>query len=135
MFFVSMHAYSRKIKIYPGTGSVLENTENTINIPFFFHNPLDKYKFTDDRCYESYEESVLPLIQQFNPDLILISNGLDMHQLDSLEGLNLSVDFYNRICRSLKSFNVPLVYVLEGGYNPNVISEVSLSLLDILTET
>lgn len=133
MFFVSIHAYSKILKIYPGTGSEKENTFNTVNVPFTLKRLEDKTKYTDERCYGIYEEKVLPLINNFNPDLILISNGLDSHKDDFLEGLNLTVDFYNRVSLSLKRIGVPLIYVLEGGYNPRVISEVSLSILDILT--
>lgn len=134
IFLISMHAYSDTYTIYPGTGSRKDNRSNIINIPLIHRIPQDKEKYTDDICTKLFTSIVLKEINNFNPDLIIISNGLDAHKDDPLAGLNLTVEYYNNVCRALKALEIPLAYVLEGGYNPTVIKDVSLSLIDILLE-
>lgn len=135
IFALSMHAFSKRLKVYPGTGSEEENTANTVNIPLMLKKLEDRKKiYTDKKCIGIYEERVLPIINNYNPDLIIIANGMDMHFQDKLEGLAVTDEFYKHICRSLKALNVPLIYSLQGGYTPETIKRVSLSLIDILLE-
>lgn len=135
LFLISMHAYGiNNHYVYPGTGFYNENKNNVYNIPLKLNCEEDKYKYDDDHCINLFDKKILSKIQKYNPDLILISNGLDAHRNDPLSGLNLTRQFYVDICTRLKSLNVPLIYILEGGYNPNVISDVSLAIINKLLE-
>jgi acetoin utilization deacetylase AcuC-like enzyme len=57
-----------------------------------------------------------------NPNIIIVSCGFDGHQDDTLQGFNLTDEAYVRIVRHLKTYNVPVLYVLEGGYNKYAIN-------------
>jgi acetoin utilization deacetylase AcuC-like enzyme len=131
-FGISMHAHSTTIRIYPGTGSEESNKINIKNIPLNLNCIEDKNKYTDDVCLKKFREKAIPWIIEFNPDIILISNGFDMHQDDPLAGLNLTSKFYVEVAKHLKEYNVPLIYVLEGGYNPDVIRDCSKEIIDEL---
>lgn len=129
-FLISMHAFGTNI--YPFCGSKKENTNNVKNFPLLINEPSDKFKYTDSYCLSIMENKIIPLLENWSPDLILISNGFDADRRDPLAGLNLTKEFYVETCKMLKTFNVPLIYVLEGGYNPNVIKDNSIAIIDEL---
>lgn len=132
MFFVSIHAYGDLI--FPGTGSVEENTNNVRNFPIILDNYYDRKRHNDNEYMSLMNNEIHDLIVDFNPELILISNGLDAHENDQLEGLGLTNQFYIDATKKLISYNVPLIFVLEGGYNPDVIKNVSIDMLLELTK-
>lgn len=68
-------------------------------------------------------------IKSFDPSIIIISNGLDAHRDDYLAGMNLTNHFYIEATKILKSYNVPLIFILEGGYNPEVVKNVSFDII------
>ena len=121
ILFISSHQYP----FYPGTGSIHEtgksDAEGTIiNIPLQVGAGDDGFKLF-------YEKIVIPSIERFNPDLILVSAGYDAHWEDPLANLNLSLAGYNWISKKLietakKICNDKIVFFLEGGYNLNVLS-------------
>lgn len=80
---------------------------------------------------------VEPAIRAFQPDLILVSAGLDAAEGDLLGDCKLTPDAYYAITNSLLDAagrSTPTVVALEGGYNldilGNYIEAVALALLD-----
>lgn len=127
---VSIHAFGNNI--YPGTGSAESSTENCLNIPLILDKKRNKLFYSNKRVMKIFIEQVLPFIQSKNPDVIIVSNGLDMHKKDTFVGLGLSDKFYCEATNKLKEFRIPLMFILEGGYNSKVISSVSQKLICIL---
>ena len=85
----------------------------------------------------AFTEAVLPALQGYQPDLILIACGLDAAKGDLLGDCGLTPDMYYTMTQSLLDVagtNVPIVAVLEGGYNLDVcaacMEQVALALLD-----
>jgi acetoin utilization deacetylase AcuC-like enzyme len=120
ILFISSHQYP----FYPGTGSINEigngEAEGTvINIPF----PAG---VGDNGFRKAYETIVIPSIEKFKPDLILISAGYDAHWDDPLANLSLSLRGFNWISKRLietanKICSSKIVFFLEGGYNLEVL--------------
>jgi acetoin utilization deacetylase AcuC-like enzyme len=133
-YLISMHAFSINpdLQIYPGTGSHLTNTANIKNVPLIHNKQEDRFRYNDKLCIKLFDERIIPWINEYGPDIILISNGLDAHKDDPVGKLNLTEKFYVHVANSLKKFNVPLIYVLEGGYNPDVVRDVSIAIVDEL---
>ncbi len=113
--------------IFPGTGRISEVGSGkgkgfTVNIPF------------DDGCGDSsYEMAltkvILPVIEQFKPDMIMVSLGTDAHYEDLLAGLNLSSRGYVDMMKRLhglanKICNGRFAVFLEGGYALSPLSEI-----------
>ncbi len=67
-------------------------------------------------------------------DLIIISNGFDAHKDDLYETINFDNNYYKNVANKLKGFGVPVMYILEGGYNPNVIAECSRDIIAVLND-
>jgi acetoin utilization deacetylase AcuC-like enzyme len=71
---------------------------------------------------EAMEAVILPRVEAFSPDLIIISAGFDAHRRDPLGSLNLVEADYAWATRRLmeiarKTCNDRVVSVLEGGYD------------------
>lgn len=123
IYFCSIHFFSKTF--YPGTGKVSENNEKVFNIPL----PKQTNELT---YFEKFNNIVKPYLEKVNPDIVIVSNGLDAHVNDIMKVMKLTNNFYIEVSKYLKSLNKPLIYILEGGYNPNVISEVSKGIIDVL---
>jgi acetoin utilization deacetylase AcuC-like enzyme len=116
--FVSLHQDPRTC--YPGSGyawetGVGEGVGRTLNIPF---DPGSG----DSEYLAALHAKVLPALDQFSPEFLLISAGFDAHHDDPLAQISLSEDAFEAITRLLVSVanrhcGGKIVSLLEGGYN------------------
>ena len=103
--------------LYPGTGATSERGEhNTIvNAPLRAGDGGERFR-------EAFETVILPRVEAFRADLILISGGFDAHWRDPVANLQLTeadfawatrklVDIADRRCGGR------VVSLLEGGYD------------------
>jgi acetoin utilization deacetylase AcuC-like enzyme len=129
LLYVSLHEFP----FYPGTGWVTEVGEGvgrgaTVNIPLPGGTSASSY-------LAAFSRLVMPVLTEFRPDWVLVSNGYDAHVRDPLGGLNLESDHYGWMARSLVSV-VPsnrVIAFLEGGYDLDALGESSVATLDGLT--
>ena len=117
---------------YPGTGAETDKGEGkgkgyTAN---FFMMPESK----DEELLDIYENDLPPLIEKFNPDIILVSAGYDLHESDPLAQLNITTDGIRTMVRGLlDSKEIPFVFFLEGGYDVRALGEnVKVTLEEML---
>ena len=121
VLYLSIH----QAGIYPGTGPSSdfgsgEGEGFTINLPV----PAG----ADEEIWLSLvEHIVLPVAMSFEPDRVLVSAGFDAHRADPLAGCRLEADSFAKIAchvRDLASrLEAPLGVVLEGGYEPDALTE------------
>jgi acetoin utilization deacetylase AcuC-like enzyme len=124
IYFISLHAFGPFV--YPETGSIDSNNERILNVPIDVTiDPESRRYVTDHHYLNLVRTKVLPFVQHANLDLLIISNGLDGHRDDPLEGFNLSDNLYVELAKLLKTLGMPLLYVTEGGYSPTVVNNVS----------
>ena len=114
---------SQQMPLWPGTGSKEEqgNFNNIVNIPL----PPGS---SGVLMREKYEMLVFPALQEFKPELILISAGFDAHEADPLAELNWSTEDFSwlteRICKIASDCcGGRLVSTLEGGYDLEALAE------------
>jgi len=116
VLYASLHQYP----FYPGTGSAWETGEGrgrgaTLNCPM----PAG----ASDREYETaFCEQILPKIEGFKPEAVLVSAGFDAHESDPLASINLSTEFFGWMTERMmeaadKHADGRLLSLLEGGYN------------------
>ena len=112
MFFGSTH----QMPLYPGTGSMSETgVGNIFNAPL---SPGDGGVV----FRQAMERHILPALDAFQPDIVLISAGFDAHTDDPLASLNLVEDDFAWATRKImdaadKHCGGRVVSMLEGGYN------------------
>ncbi|MGI9484210.1 MAG: histone deacetylase family protein [Hyphomicrobiales bacterium] len=112
LFYGSTH----QMPLYPGTGSKTETGEGNI-----FNAPLSNGDGSE-AFREAMTTTVLPALDAFEPELVIISAGFDAHQADPLGGLNLVEEDYVWITLRLmdaadKHADGRIISVLEGGYD------------------
>ena len=107
--FISIHQDGRTL--YPGSGFIDElggpnAIGTTLNIPLPPNTSDEGYLYT-------IEKVVLPILDEFKPDLIVNSAGQDNHFSDPITNMNFSAQGYAELTSMLK----PHIAVLEGGYS------------------
>ena len=116
-FFCSLHEHPSFC--YPGTGRRLEKGKGlglgaTLNVPLAPHAG-------DRELLEAFEREVVPSIEAFRPELILLSAGFDAHRDDPIAELECTEDAYIHMTRRVleladRHCEGRVVSVLEGGY-------------------
>ena len=114
---------SQQIPLWPGTGTEEEqgNYNNIVNIPL-------PPRSNGSIMRQKYEALVFPVLQKFEPELILISAGFDAHEADPLAELNWSTADFSwlteRLCKIAEECcEARLVSTLEGGYDLKALAD------------
>ena len=79
-----------------------------------------------------FDKQVFPFVQNFNPELFIISAGFDAHRNDPLAGINLEVEDYAYMARRCLEIQSNLLLGLEGGYNLDVLGECCVAVMNEL---
>jgi acetoin utilization deacetylase AcuC-like enzyme len=106
VLFVSLHQWP----FYPGSGGPDEQNETTVNIP------LDAGS-GDAQYLEAFSEIVVPVVERFGPDLLLVSAGFDAHEADPLAHMRVTAKGFGELSSGLAALAPRIGAVLEGGYN------------------
>ena len=124
VLYISLH--QDPSTCYPGTGRKTETGKGpgqgtTLNFPFPAHSHDEDY-------LEVMDGDVLPALEAFRPDCLMISAGFDAHRDDPLAHMNLTQKGYMILGALLGSFakdfcGSHIITVLEGGYNLAVLEE------------
>ncbi|AZR72991.1 histone deacetylase [Anoxybacter fermentans] len=106
---ISIHQDGRTL--YPGTGFTWElggpgAMAKTLNIPL----PPGT---TDEGYLYVIDELILPILEEFKPDLIINSAGQDNHYSDPLTNMGITAQGYAELNHRLN----PHLAVLQGGYS------------------
>ena len=120
VLYVSSHQYP----FYPGTGAAHETGAGagrgyTVNVPL-------EAGATDADYLLAYTAIVLPVLEQFQPALTLISAGFDAHERDPLASMRMSTEGFGAIVGGLATLarrHGSLALVTEGGYDLTALEE------------
>ena len=129
VLYLSTHQFPH----YPGTGAFNEIGEGagkgfTVNFPV----PAGR----DDAFFvHLYNDLAVPVLEQFKPDLILVSAGYDTHAKDPLAGMKMTADGFGAIASALTAAarrlcQGRLIFLLEGGYDPKGLTEGVVATID-----
>ena len=85
-------------------------------------NAATKVGAVDEDYQIVFREVVVPVLQQFEPDLVMISAGFDAHERDPLAGMRLTTPAFGAMTAELRRVaddccHGRLVAVTEGGYD------------------
>jgi len=132
VLYVSSHQYP----FYPGTGAAHETGTGagkgyTVNVPL-------EAGATDADYLLAYTAIVLPVLEQFQPALTLISAGFDAHERDPLASMRMSTEGFGAIVGGLASLarrHGSLALVTEGGYDLTALEDSLDASLTAIQET
>jgi acetoin utilization deacetylase AcuC-like enzyme len=130
------YASSHQFPFYPGTGAATETGENggrgtTLNVPLAAG--------TQDAAFvEAYEQRIIPALDGFGPDVLVVSAGFDAHERDPLGGLRITTDGYRRVVTLLDDASRRWcrrrsIWVTEGGYHLGALRECLDATIDVLS--
>ena len=112
-----MYCSTHQMPLFPGTGASGERGEHDtiVNAPLASGDGGAKFR-------SAFENLILPQIQKFTPELLIISAGFDAHRRDPLASLELDASDFGWVTRKLMdaahaSAGGRIVSVLEGGYD------------------
>ena len=119
VLFASCHQWP----LYPGTGAADEvgtgeGEGTTINVPLPAGAAGDTYRHALDAL-------IVPAVERFAPDWLLVSAGFDAHRADPLTDLGLSSGDYADLMEQLTTLvsRGRLVAFLEGGYDLGALAD------------
>jgi acetoin utilization deacetylase AcuC-like enzyme len=130
VLFISSHQFP----FYPGTGAANETGRGagkgfTINLPL----PAGS---GDAEFNKVYKDTVVPALQKFRPELVLVSAGFDAHERDPLAGMRLTTDGYGALTSLLlhaadELCDGRIVFVTEGGYDLRALAECCQRVIEL----
>jgi acetoin utilization deacetylase AcuC-like enzyme len=111
-----LYASTHQMPLYPGTAALNETgAGNIVNAPLSPDSGSDSFR-------EAFSSRVLPAVEAFRPELVIVSAGFDAHHRDPLAEINLTEDDFDWATGKLleqagRSASNRLVSLLEGGYD------------------
>jgi acetoin utilization deacetylase AcuC-like enzyme len=122
VLYVSLHQFP----FYPGTGAADEVGSGagkgfTVNLPL-------EVGSVDDDYHVAFSEVVVPVLRQYDPDLLLVSAGFDAHERDPLAGMRLTSAAFGAMTMELRKVAEAccegrIVLMTEGGYDLRALAE------------
>ncbi|MET3779669.1 acetoin utilization deacetylase AcuC-like enzyme [Brevundimonas sp. 1080] len=112
LFLASIH----QMPLYPGTGAASETgVGNIVNAPVAPHAARENWRAI-------FAGGLMPALESFRPDLILISAGFDAHRRDPLAHQSLEAGDFAWATRAIlevarRTCSGKVVSALEGGYD------------------
>ncbi|MGM4989860.1 histone deacetylase family protein [Tardiphaga sp. 841_E9_N1_2] len=112
-----MYCSTHQMPLFPGTGASQERGEHDTVVNAPLHDGDGSAKFRS-----AFDNLILPQLQKFAPELLIISAGFDAHRRDPLASLNLDAEDFGWVTRKLMDLadstaGGRIVSVLEGGYD------------------
>jgi acetoin utilization deacetylase AcuC-like enzyme len=119
--FCSLHESPQ----YPGTGLATERGlhDNVLNLPMRSGSTIVDYE-------PAFAEKVMPFLQNFQPDLLMISAGYDANHADPLAGISLQPQDYGVFTTYCLQVTRKILFGLEGGYDYDAIAQSVLATLE-----
>jgi acetoin utilization deacetylase AcuC-like enzyme len=131
VLFFSSHQWP----FYPGTGALRETGPGdgegyTVNAPL----PAG---FDDAGYIALYQRLLVPIADQFKPDLVLVSAGFDAHRDDPIANMRMTEEGFAALCTIVRSIadhhaDGRMALILEGGYNLAALASSVNSCLNVL---
>jgi len=134
VLYVSTHQFP----YYPGTGAadetgIRDGAGFTVNVPLAAGAGDADYDLV-------FRRAVVPVLEQFDPDLLMVSAGFDLHARDPLGGMRVTTAGIAGLVRHLRRAAActpaggRIVVVTEGGYDIDALASSLDATLRVLDE-
>lgn len=112
--YCSLH----QLPCYPGTGEANERGfyDNVLNVPMSPGSTVEAYK-------AAFEAKVMPFLEQFQPDLLIVSAGYDATKADPLASISLQPEDFGLLTEYCLKLTRRILFGLEGGYDLEALAE------------
>lgn len=120
-----LYLSAHRSPFYPGTGASQEVGAGsgegfTVNVPLPARSGEDLYA-------AAFAGVFLPIMREFQPELLIVSAGYDAHAADPLGGMRLETESFGRFAAAVSGLTreidaLPPAFLLEGGYDLDALS-------------
>ncbi|WP_008313277.1 histone deacetylase [Leptolyngbya sp. PCC 6406] len=112
--YCSLHQFPA----YPGTGAARDRGPHgtVLNLPMAPGSTVTEYQ-------AAFDTAVIPFLQSFQPDLLIISAGYDATQADPLASIALQPQDYGLFTRLCQNVQPRIMFGLEGGYDYSALAQ------------
>jgi acetoin utilization deacetylase AcuC-like enzyme len=134
VLYISTHQYP----FYPGTGAADEIGRGagrgfTVNLPLEVGAVDEDYRL-------SFEQIIIPVLEQFAPEVLLVSAGFDAHMRDPLAGMRLGTEAFGAMTSDLRRIaerycRGGVVALTEGGYDLAALTQSIQTTIGALIDT
>jgi acetoin utilization deacetylase AcuC-like enzyme len=114
----ALYASTHQAPLYPGTGAVSETGahDTIVNAPLVRGDGGAQFR-------EALASRILPRLEAFSPDIVILCAGFDAHLHDPLGGLRLIAEDFRDVTLRVMEIAARrckgrIVSLLEGGYRP-----------------
>ena len=112
---LTISVHERGERLFPGTGFVNELGSGD-GVGFSVNLPLEAY--TNAEIYlPAFEAVVPPLLERFQPDVLVVQLGIDSHRTDPLTHLALDIQGFARAFARILSLAPRVIALGGGGYD------------------
>ncbi|MBS0539780.1 MAG: histone deacetylase family protein [Proteobacteria bacterium] len=130
LFYASTH----QSPFYPGTGSTRERgiDGNVVNVPLMANSGSNEFR-------AAWGDRILPQLDRFAPDMVIVSAGFDAHLRDPLAQLRLDTEDFAWITGELVGIarthsRGRIVSALEGGYDLEALADSAAAHVRVLMQ-
>jgi acetoin utilization deacetylase AcuC-like enzyme len=130
------YASSHQFPFYPGTGAADETGTGaghgtTLNVPL----PAGT---RNDGFFRAYEQTLLPAVEAFRPDILLVSAGFDAHERDPIAGMKMTSQGFEQLMTLVRRTADTVcrgrsMWIVEGGYHLGALRECLDAAVRVLT--
>ncbi len=119
--YISTH----QAPLYPGTGRADERGAhgNVLNLPMNSGSTLSDYQ-------PVFEQTILPFLREFAPDLLIVSAGFDANHDDPLASISLRPKDYGLFTDLCLGLTRKILFGLEGGYDFNSLGQSVVAVVE-----
>jgi acetoin utilization deacetylase AcuC-like enzyme len=119
VLFVSLHSWP----FYPGTGGPTEQSDTTVNVPLSAGSGDEEYLL-------AFDQVVIPAVERFGPELLLVSAGFDAHEEDPYRQMRITAGGFRELSGRCAMLAPRVAAVLEGGYNVGTLPQLVRAALE-----
>ena len=130
----TLFASSHQMPLFPGTGAAHERGahDNVMNVPLAPMTGGAEMK-------RAWGDMILPAVDDFAPELVIVSAGFDAHAADPLANLNWSTEDFAWVTQAICDVAEAhaggrVVSTLEGGYDLNALAASVAAHVGVLME-
>jgi acetoin utilization deacetylase AcuC-like enzyme len=121
VLFISSHQWP----LWPGSGAATEHGRGT-GEGFTVNLPLPP-GFDDAGYISLFQRVIVPIAEQYRPQLVLVSAGFDAHSDDPLAAMRMTEQGYSALCGivhdlAMRHADNRIALILEGGYDLNALA-------------